>query len=73
MLGIYIMATIFVMNWDKCLICQKEKDENLRGHKEGGSYETLAKLLPKFADIGAFPLQKFGCTDNETATIVAKF
>ena len=67
------MATNHTMDWDECLICQGEKNENLRGRDEGGSYATLSTLLPKFASIGAFSLEKFGCENDSPATIEAKF
>ena len=41
---------------------QVDKDEPLR---TGGCHDTLAKMLPKFAKLGEFSLDRFGCQVGE--------
>ena len=48
------------MDWEKCLICQFDTSEVLRGKENGGCYETWSTLLPQFAKLGEFCLDKFG-------------
>ena len=58
-------AKVPVVDWTKCLVCQSDKSEELRGKKDDSStektYETLSKMLPQFAILGEYCLEKFDC------------
>ena len=59
------VAKISQIDWGICLVCQSDTEEELRGKKNDGgtekTYDTLSKMLPQFAKLGEYSLEKFGC------------